>query len=125
MFVRKKTIDFLNIHSVLYSTLDNLYTLLTAGVSLRIHSLSVLRPCLVFILAPYYFPGWSPFSTTFFTYHTRILEEFARDNDFEVFDVPADGNCMFCSVEDQLRINAQFGETAKSLRERAVRYCVQ
>lgn len=72
--------------------------------------------------APYYFPGWSPFSTTFFTYHTRILEEFARDNDFEVFDVPADGNCMFCSVEDQLRINAQFGETAKSLRERAVRY---
>lgn len=70
----------------------------------------------------YYYPAWSPFSTTFFTYHTRILEEFARDNDFEVFDVPADGNCMFCSMEDQLRINAQFGETADSLRKRAVRY---
>lgn len=109
---------------IMNSSLDNLYTLLIDGSHTK-PPFSILVPCLVFILDSYYYPAWSPFSTTFFTYHTRILEEFARDNDFEVFDVPADGNCMFCSMEDQLRINAQFGETADSLRKRAVRYDVQ
>ncbi|XP_061175918.1 uncharacterized protein LOC133184861 [Saccostrea echinata] len=64
-------------------------------------------------------------TTTYFTYHTRAMEDFAEANDIELHDVEADGNCMFRAVEDQMRINAEFGQTAKSLRLRAVKYLRQ
>lgn len=84
---------------------DNLYMLLMVGFLLRIYCFFVLIFCFVFILVLYYFFGWSLFFIIFFIYYIWILEEFVRDNDFEVFDVFVDGNCMFCFVEDQLWIN--------------------
>ncbi|XP_062613070.1 uncharacterized protein LOC134274844, partial [Saccostrea cucullata] len=67
---------------------------------------------------------YSP-ATTYFTYYTKAMEDFAEANDLELHDVEADGNCMFRAVEDQMRINAEFGHTAKSLRLKAVEYLRQ
>jgi hypothetical protein len=50
----------------------------------------------------------------------RSLQKFAADNNFEVHDVIADGNCMFRAIADQLLINGCLGHTRESLRQAAV-----
>ena len=49
------------------------------------------------------------------------LKEFASANDLELKDGSPDGNCMFQSVADQLRIRAcESNHTAKTLRKQAI-----
>ncbi|XP_048741504.2 uncharacterized protein LOC125655301 isoform X1 [Ostrea edulis] len=52
----------------------------------------------------------------------RSIRKFAADNNFEVKDVIADGNCLFRSVADQLMINGCSGYTEKGLRQTAIKY---
>ena len=48
------------------------------------------------------------------------LTTFAEDNALDVYNVSADGNCMFSAVADQLWINGNFCFTTDSLRNQAV-----
>lgn len=50
------------------------------------------------------------------------MEQLADSIDCEIHDVVPDGNCLFRSVVDQLRMNGEFGWTANTLRHRAVEY---
>lgn len=65
---------------------DNVYVLIRVNMFNGMFFMFWFIFCLFFII--------------FFIYYIWILEEFVRDNDFEVFDVFVDGNCMFCFVED-------------------------
>lgn len=50
------------------------------------------------------------------------MEQLADSIDCEIHDVVPDGNCLFRSVVDQLRINGEFHWTAHTLRYQAVEY---
>lgn len=50
------------------------------------------------------------------------MEQLADSIDCEIHDVVPDGNCLFRSVVDQLRMNGEFYWTANTLRHRAVEY---
>lgn len=50
------------------------------------------------------------------------MEQLADSIDCEIHDVVPDGNCLFRSVVDQLRMNGEFYWTANTLRHKAVEY---
>ncbi|KAK3102347.1 hypothetical protein FSP39_010673 [Pinctada imbricata] len=50
------------------------------------------------------------------------LRSFADDNGLEIKDCSPRGNCMFLSIDDQLRINGDFRYDAHSLRNLSVKY---
>ena len=52
---------------------------------------------------------------------TRYLKDIAESNGFEMKDTAPNGNCMFQSVADQLKINGDFRFTSFSLRVNVVR----
>ncbi|XP_062596780.1 uncharacterized protein LOC134258263 [Saccostrea cucullata] len=54
--------------------------------------------------------------------YKRSIQAFARDNQFEIYDVIHDGNCMFGAIADQFMINGRIGYTAQQLRFTAVDY---
>uniref|UniRef100_A0A8W8KE68 OTU domain-containing protein n=1 Tax=Magallana gigas TaxID=29159 RepID=A0A8W8KE68_MAGGI len=55
----------------------------------------------------------------------KSLKKFADDNNFEIHDVMADGNCLFRAIADQLVINGIFGNSPTSLRENTIKYLRQ
>ena len=48
--------------------------------------------------------------------YRRSIQEFAKANNFEIYDLLADGNCMFRALSDQFMINGRLGYTAERLR---------
>ncbi|XP_048777977.2 uncharacterized protein LOC125681796 isoform X6 [Ostrea edulis] len=52
----------------------------------------------------------------------NIMEQLTDSIDCEIHDVVPDGNCLFRSVVDQLRMNGQFHWTASKLRHLAVEF---
>lgn len=50
------------------------------------------------------------------------MEQLTESIDCEIHDVVPDGNCLFRSVVDQLRMNGEFHWTANSIRQLAVGY---
>ncbi|XP_062577461.1 uncharacterized protein LOC134239300, partial [Saccostrea cucullata] len=55
----------------------------------------------------------------------RSIQKFATDNNFDVYDVISDGNCMFRAIADQLLINGCLGHSIESLRHTAIKYLGQ
>ncbi|XP_061179354.1 uncharacterized protein LOC133187978 [Saccostrea echinata] len=54
--------------------------------------------------------------------YRRSIQIFARDNEFEIYDVIPDGNCMFRAIADQFMINGRIGYSAERLRCTAIEY---
>lgn len=52
----------------------------------------------------------------------RLLRDVLAEKDFVVHDVYPDGNCVFGTVTDQLRVRGDFRYTVQSLREAVVEY---
>jgi OTU domain-containing protein 6 len=50
------------------------------------------------------------------------MEQLTESIDCEIHDVVPDGNCLFRSVVDQLRMNGEFHWTASTLRRLAVEF---
>ncbi|XP_022296749.2 uncharacterized protein LOC111106385 isoform X2 [Crassostrea virginica] len=54
--------------------------------------------------------------------YRRSIQRFAKANNFEIYDVIPDGNCMFRALSDQFLIDGRVGYTADHLRAVAIEY---
>lgn len=52
---------------------------------------------------------------------TAVVQQFAKENDFEIHDVYGDENCLFRAVADQFMVNGCPGHTEVSLRETVIK----
>lgn len=52
----------------------------------------------------------------------KLMKQVLKNEDLECYDVVPDGNCLFASVVDQLRIRGIFHFTVDGLREVTVAY---
>lgn len=53
---------------------------------------------------------------------TRVVQKFAKENNFEIHDVYGDDTCLFRAIADQFEINGCPGHTKLSLRQTAIEY---
>lgn len=64
-----------------------------------------------------------PFNEAYDLYpaFTPAVQQFAKENDFEIHDVYGDENCLFRAVADQFMVNGCPGHTEVSLRETVIK----
>ena len=53
--------------------------------------------------------------------YRRSIQRFAKANQFEIYDLIPDGNCMFRALSDQFMINGRLSYTADHLRAVAIK----